>query len=147
MSQHSTSQVAYFGLGCFWDPDIYFTELPGVISTEVGYMGGSLAQPSYEEVCNGTSGHTEVVKVTFDPDLISYRDLLYHFFDEHNPTQLFKRQYRSVIFYDSEEQRRDAESVKADLASEYDEPIVTAIEPAPEFYPAEEYHQKYLMKN
>ena len=148
-------EVAVFAAGCFWGTEEYFRRLPGVISTTVGYCGGTLANPTYEQVCTDTTGHAESLKIEFDPATISYKDLLRHFFRMHDPTQLnrqgndFGTQYRSVIFYQSEEQRKTAQEVIDSLTAskKYKKPIVTELLPAMPFYPAEDYHQDYLQKH
>lgn len=123
-----------------------------MLDTKVGYTGGSVPHPTYQQVCSHDTGHAEAVRVEFDPDRISYEDLLNVFFDCHNPTLLNRQgpdegsQYRSAIFYHDKAQRVAAEAMKASLASEYDQPIVTQIVPATEFYLAEEYHQQYVKK-
>ena len=147
--------TAIFGGGCFWCLEAVFQRLPGVKSVESGYMGGHVEHPSYKQVCTGSTGHAEVVRVTFDPAQISNRDLLEVFFAIHDPTTLNRQgndvgtQYRSVIFYKSDEQRQEAEQVIAELtaARELSAPIVTAVEPAPTFYAAEGYHQNYFNEN
>ena len=151
----SSLETAVFGGGCFWCLEAVFQRLPGVKSVESGYMGGRVENPTYREVCTGTTGHAEVVRVSFDPSQISYRDLLDVFFAIHDPTTLNRQgndvgtQYRSVIYYASDEQRRAAEQVIAELtkAHEFSSPIVTAIEPAATFYVAEGYHQNYFNQN
>ncbi len=148
-------QLATFGAGCFWGTEAAAKKLPGILKTEAGYMGGSTEAPSYEDVLTDTTGHVEVVQVTFDPAAVSYRQLLELFWLIHNPTQGNRQgndvgtQYRSVIFYHSDEQCRDAEASKAELSASglYAEPITTAIEPAGTFWKAEDYHQQYLAKN
>jgi peptide-methionine (S)-S-oxide reductase len=151
----SSLETAVFGGGCFWCLEAVFQRLPGVKSLESGYMGGRVENPTYREVCTGTTGHAEVVRVSFDPSQISYRDLLDVFFAIHDPTTLDRQgndvgtQYRSVIYYASDEQRRAAEEVIAELTAshEFSAPIVTAIEPAATFYVAEGYHQNYFNQN
>ncbi len=148
-------QTAVFGGGCFWCMEAVFQRLTGVSHVESGYMGGHVDKPTYQQVCNGDTGHVEVVRVTFDPDQISYRELLDVFFSMHDPTTLNRQgndvgeQYRSVIFYADEEQQRIAEDVIAEMnaAKAFAEPIVTAIEPAEKFYKAEGYHQNYYNEN
>ncbi|MGA7968513.1 MAG: peptide-methionine (S)-S-oxide reductase MsrA [Terriglobales bacterium] len=148
-------QIATFGGGCFWCIEALFQRLTGVGHVESGYMGGHVDKPTYQQVCGGDSGHVEVVRVHFDPDQISYRELLDVFFAVHDPTTLNRQgndvgeQYRSVIFYADEEQQRIAEDVIAEMmaAKEFSEPIVTAVEPASTFYPAEGYHQNYYNEN
>ena len=143
-----------FGAGCFWGVEEAFRNVPGVKQTAVGYAGGTTVNPSYEDVCSDETGHAEVVQVEFDPDETSYRDLLNVFWAEHDPTTLNRqgpdvgRQYRSVIFYYTPEQKAAAEQSKAELdkSGRFRRPIVTQIQPAPKFYRAEEYHQRYLEK-
>ncbi len=147
-------QVATLAGGCFWCLEAVFDQLKGVESVESGYMGGETPNPTYEEVCSGRTGHAEVVRITFDPGQVSYRDLLAVFFTIHDPTQLNRQgndvgtQYRSAIFYHSEEQRRDAEDVVANLARQglFKAPIVTEIVPAADFHVAEDYHQEYFAR-
>ena len=146
--------LATFGAGCFWGVEVAFRRVPGVIDVTVGYSGGSVVNPTYEQVCTDTTGHAEVVQVAFDPSLVTYEDLLKVFWENHNPTQLNRqgpdvgKQYRSVIFYHTPEQKMAAESSKIalDQSGKYSLPVVTSIEPAQTFYPAEEYHQQYLSK-
>jgi peptide-methionine (S)-S-oxide reductase len=148
-------QAAIFGGGCFWCIEAVFQRLTGVHHVESGYMGGLVEKPTYRQVCGGDTGHVEVVRVTFDPDVISYRELLDVFFSVHDPTTLNRQgndvgdQYRSVIFYANEEQQRIAEDVIAEMtaAKVFPEPIVTAVEPASTFNVAEEYHQNYYNEN
>jgi peptide-methionine (S)-S-oxide reductase len=147
-------QVAEFALGCFWGEERTFWETPGVYSTSVGYEAGSTPNPTYEEVCSGRTGHAETVRVVFDPTKVSYRDLLKVFWESHNPTQGMRQgndvgtQYRSVIFYGSDEQRAAAEESRAAYQKKLSEAgygeISTEIVPAGEFYFAEAYHQQYL---
>jgi peptide-methionine (S)-S-oxide reductase len=151
----SEEQTAVFGGGCFWCLEAVFARATGVKSVESGYMGGRRENPTYEQVCTGASGHVEVVRVTFDPAQIAYRDLLDIFFTIHDPTTLNRQgndsgtQYRSVIFYASDDQRSQAEQAIADLtaARAFPNPIVTAVEPAKQFYVAENYHQGYYAGN
>ena len=151
----TNEQTAVFGGGCFWCIEAVFNRLTGVKSAISGYMGGHVDKPTYRQVCNGDTGHVEVVQVTFDPSEISYRDLLEVFFTVHDPTTVNRQgndegeQYRSVIFYTSDEQEREAEEAIAALnaAKAFPEPIVTSIEPAAMFYPAEDYHQLYYDNN
>ncbi|NUN11353.1 peptide-methionine (S)-S-oxide reductase MsrA [Candidatus Micrarchaeota archaeon] len=148
----STFETAAFGAGCFWGVEEAFSELKGVIETSVGYMGGSVKNPSYKLVCSGETGHAEVVQVVFDPKIISYRELVDFFWTIHDPTQLnrqgpdYGEQYRSVIFYYSEEQKETALASLEKARSKFKEKIVTQIVPANGFNKAEEYHQKYLQK-
>jgi peptide-methionine (S)-S-oxide reductase len=148
------TEKATFGAGCFWGVEETFRQLPGVLATAVGYAGGSKDQPTYEDVCTDETGHAEVVEVEFDPNSIGYDKLLEVFWSNHNPTQLNRQgpdvgtQYRSVVFFHSPEQKAQAEKVRAALekSGRFSRPIVTQIEPAPKFWRAEEYHQKYLQK-
>jgi peptide methionine sulfoxide reductase msrA/msrB len=148
-------ETAVFAAGCFWGTEEYFRRQPGVVSTEVGYSGGTTVDPTYKEVCTGTTGHAESLKIEFDPAKIGYVDLLKHFFRMHDPTQKdgqghdIGTQYRSVVFYRNEGQRKAAESLIASLAKsgKYARPIVTEVVKAMPFYSAEEYHQDYLQKN
>ena len=143
---------ATFGAGCFWGVEAAFRQIDGVSATRVGYAGGRLDNPTYEDVCSHTTGHAEVVEVTYDPEQVSYEQLLDVFWRKHDPTQLNRQgwdvgdQYRSVVFFHDEEQRAAAERSKQDEQAEYRKPIVTLIEPAPTFYEAEDYHQQYLEK-
>ncbi len=146
---------ATFGAGCFWGVEDRFRQIPGVLETSVGYMGGSKANPSYEQVCGGATDHAEVVHLAFDPAIVSYDNLLKIFWDNHNPTTPnqqgpdFGSQYRSVIFTHSEEQRDAATASKEALeaSGKWRRPIVTEIVPAQVFNRAEEYHQNYFLKN
>lgn len=149
------TQTAVLGGGCFWCVEAALGQLQGVEKVISGYMGGHRPNPTYQQVCTGTTGHVEVAEITFDPAIISYRDLLHVFFTAHDPTQLNRQgndvgeQYRSVIFYRSDEQKREAEEVVREFTAEkvFPSPIVTAIEPASTFYRAEDYHQNYLANN
>lgn len=151
---HATEQ-ATFGAGCFWGVEHFFRETPGVIDAISGYTGGTVPNPTYQMVCEGTTGHAEAVQVTYDPATISYEELLKIFFENHNPTTLnsqgpdFGEQYRSVIFYHNDAQKAAAEKAVADAetSGKWKRPIVTQIVPATTFYKAEEYHQQYLKKN
>jgi len=151
------TEVALFGMGCFWGAERKFWQTPGVVSTAVGYAGGFTPNPTYEEVCSGLTGHAEVVHVAFNPKRVSYSDLLRFFWEGHDPTQGMRQgndvgtQYRSAIYTYGEEQRRQADASrrayqKALLAEGHDA-ITTEIREAPEFYYAEDYHQQYLGKN
>lgn len=145
---------ATFGAGCFWGVEAAFRRVPGVIATAVGYMGGTLENPTYRDVCSGTTGHAEVVQVEYDPSQLSYDDLLNIFWAIHDPTTLNRQgpdrgaQYRSVIFFHDAEQQAAAlaSKQKLELSGKYQQPIVTEITPASTFYRAEEYHQQYLEK-
>ena len=148
---------AIFGLGCFWGAERKFWELPGVYSTAVGYAGGVTPNPTYREVCTGMTGHNEAVLVVFDPQVVTYDDLLRVFFESHDPTQGMRQgndvgtQYRSGIYFYNDEQRKAAESARDGFQKELAKAgygrITTEILPAPEFYYAEDYHQQYLDKN
>jgi peptide-methionine (S)-S-oxide reductase len=148
-------EIITLGGGCFWCLEAVYRETEGVESAVSGYMGGPSANPTYKQVCSGTSGHVEAVQVTFDPETISRRDVLEIFFVIHDPTTLNSQgndhgpQYRSVIFYHSPEQKAAAEEIIAELTrdSAYSGPIVTAVEPASAFYRAEDYHQDYFANN
>jgi peptide-methionine (S)-S-oxide reductase len=149
-----TTETAIFGAGCFWCVEAVFQELHGVIKVESGYMGGASSNPTYREVCSGTSGHAEVAKITYDPAVISFDELLEVLWTTHDPTTLNRQggdkgtQYRSVIFYVNEDQKVRAEKSKAQVATAlWDNPVVTEITPASEFYPAEDYHQDYYANN
>jgi methionine-S-sulfoxide reductase len=143
---------AIFAAGCFWGVQYYFDEVPGVIKSTVGYTGGQTENPTYEEVCSHTTGHAEAVELEYDPKQASYETLVKHFFRLHDPTQLNRQgpdvgdQYRSAIFYTTDEQKAIAEQIKDELQIKTNDPIVTQIVPATEFYPAEEYHQKYTQR-
>ena len=147
-------QVATFGAGCFWGVETRFREIQGVIDAAVGYTGGSTENPEYRAVCSGDTGHAEVVQVRYDPEVVSYEELLSVFWSQHNPTTLNRQgpdvgtQYRSVIFYHDEQQRMRAEQSRAELgrSGRWPGPVVTAIEAAPVFYRAEDYHQQYLAR-
>ena len=151
------SEQAMFGMGCFWGVERMFWGLPGVHTTSVGYAGGQTDAPDYRAVCSGTTGHAEVVHIVFDPDVITYEELLKVMFENHDPTTLNRQgndrgtQYRSVIYTYSDAQRAAAERAVAAYGPEYAKrgmgPIVTEIAPAPEYFPAEDYHQQYLEKN
>jgi peptide-methionine (S)-S-oxide reductase len=149
------TEVATLGAGCFWCVDTIFRELRGVTSVVSGYAGGARANPSYEQVCTGTTGHAEVVQITFDPQQISYHDLLEVFFSVHDPTTLNRQgadvgtQYRSAIFAHSPEQRATAEQTirEVDAQKIWDDPIVTQVVDASPFYAAEDYHQNYYVNN
>jgi peptide-methionine (S)-S-oxide reductase len=148
------TKKATFGAGCFWGVEAAFRQIEGVTKTEVGYEGGTLENPSYQDVCSHRTGHAEVVEVTYDADHVSYEQLLDAFWAKHNPTQRNRQgwdigdQYRSVIFFHDEEQRVAAERSKAQLeaSGRYRKPVVTEIEPAQTFYAAEDYHQQYHEK-
>jgi len=147
-------ETATFGAGCFWHVEETFRSVEGVVNTAVGFEGGTKPEPTYRDVCTNQTGHAEVVRIEYDPSKLSYHKLLEVFFSLHDPTTANRQgfdvgvQYRSVIFYHTAEQQREAESYKAELGRKgaYDDPIVTAIEPASTFWKAEEYHQQYYEK-
>jgi peptide-methionine (S)-S-oxide reductase len=145
-----TERRATFGAGCFWGVEAAFRRLDGVTATAVGYAGGTVDHPTYEQVCSDRTGHAEVVEVRYDPERIPYEALLAVFWAEHDPTQLNRQgpdvgtQYRSVIFVHDDDQRRAAEASRARVQERLSRPVVTAVEDAPRFWPAEDYHQRYL---
>jgi peptide-methionine (S)-S-oxide reductase len=155
MEQRQTLEMAVLGGGCFWCLEAVYDQLKGVISVESGYAGGSVPNPTYEAVCTGRTGHAEVVRITYDPRIVSFRDLLDVFFTIHDPTTLNRQgadvgtQYRSVIFYTTPEQRAVAEAAIAELeaAKVWRDPIVTEVKPLDAFYIAEDYHQEYFARN
>ena len=148
------TEVATFGAGCFWGVEATFRQLPGVISTRVGYTGGNTANPSYKEVCTDRTGHAEAVEIEYDPAKLSYDKLLEVFWENHDPTQLNRQgpdwgtQYRSAIFFHTPEQEAAAKAAKAKLekSHRFSKPVVTQIVPAVTFFEAEDYHQQYLEK-
>jgi peptide-methionine (S)-S-oxide reductase len=148
-------QIATLAGGCFWCLEAVYDEIKGVHSVESGYAGGHIDNPTYREVCNGNTGHAEVVQVHFDPNIVSYRDLLNVFFAIHDPTTLNRQgadvgtQYRSAIFYHDQEQKKIAEELIKDLNAQqvWDKPIVTQVEKLDKFYMAEDYHQEYFARN
>jgi peptide-methionine (S)-S-oxide reductase len=146
-------QFATLGGGCFWCLEAVFEELDGVVDVESGYSGGSLANPGYRQVCEGDTGHAEVVRIEFDPDRISYREVLEVFFAVHDPTTLNRQgndigtQYRSVIFFHDPEQQRIAREVIEEARRAWGRDVVTQLEPAPAYYRAEDYHQEYFRRN
>jgi peptide-methionine (S)-S-oxide reductase len=153
MSQQSASEVAILGGGCFWCTEAVYLEVRGVTRVESGYMGGTAADPTYEQVCAGTTRHAEVVRLEFDPNVIGYRDILEIFFTIHDPTTLNRQgndvgtQYRSAIFFTSPEQEATARKVMAEMAAVWDGPIVTEIVPEATWYKAEDYHQNYFAQH
>ena len=155
LHMHDGKEVATLGGGCFWCLEAIFEDLRGVERVESGYSGGTVPDPSYQQVCTGTTGHAEVVQITFDPQVISFRELLEVFFTIHDPTTLNRQgpdvgtQYRSVVFYHTPEQKQIAEQVIAELSAAkiWDQPIVTELAPLTAFYPAEAYHQGYYRRN
>jgi peptide-methionine (S)-S-oxide reductase len=150
--EEQVTEKATFGAGCFWGVEVEFRNTPGVVDAPVGYLGGDLANPSYQDVCTGRTGHAEVVQVEFDPERVSYDQLLDRFWELHDPTTLNRQgpdhgtQYRSAIFFHSPEQEAAAIASRERAQARFDRPIVTEITPASEFYPAEDYHQRYLEK-
>lgn len=144
---------AYLGGGCFWCIEAVYERIPGIKTAVSGYAGGNKANPTYEEVCTGATGHAEVVQVTFDPSIIPYREVLRRFFIAHDPTSLNRQgadvgtQYRSIILYETEAQKAAALEAKADVQKEWPQPVVTEIVPLEKFWRAEEYHQDYFAKN
>ncbi len=153
-SPASPSKIATFGAGCFWGVEAAYRQLPGVLSTRVGYLGGTMVDPTYSDVCGGRTGHAEVVEVTYDPARLTYDDLLTVFWENHDPTTLNRQgpdvgeQYRSAIFYHEHDQEIAALASKEarTLSGKYHRPIVTEITPASTFFEAEDYHQQYLEK-
>ena len=145
-------EIAILALGCFWGPEVKFGKLDGVLKTEVGYCGGDNNQTNYNEVCSGTTNHAEVVKLEFDPKLISYKEIIKFFYEIHDPTTLnsqgpdFGTQYRSEIFYLNDQQKQVAEKITNEENNKLSEKIVTKISLVKNYCPAEEYHQKYLEK-
>ncbi|MFM8526643.1 MAG: peptide-methionine (S)-S-oxide reductase MsrA [bacterium] len=152
MTDESAIQTATFAAGCFWQIEVDFRNTEGVTDAIVGYTGGDVSDPSYEQVCTGSTGHAEACEVRFDPDLVSYEQLLAVFWRIHDPTQLNRQgpdigsQYRSAIFFHSPEQESEAISSREQAQERFPGPIVTEIVPASHFWPAEEYHQRYLEK-
>ncbi|MFM8457214.1 MAG: peptide-methionine (S)-S-oxide reductase MsrA [Ignavibacteria bacterium] len=150
-----TTAVATFGAGCFWCVEAVFQDLNGVYSVESGYMGGKKQDPTYKEVCTGMTGHAEVCRIIYDPRILTFKDLLEVFWQTHDPTTLNRQgndvgtQYRSAIFYYSEEQKNEAEFYKSELdkSGAFSDPIVTTLEKVDRFYPAEDYHQNYYNQN
>lgn len=144
---------ATFGGGCFWCTEALYETLKGVKSVTSGYAGGAKPNPSYKEVCTGTTGHAEVIQVEYDPSIITYRDLIDVFWDAHDPTTLNRQgadvgpQYRSIILFHNEAQKEAAKASIKEASSRFDEPITTEVVPLKEFYPAEDYHQDYFKKN
>ena len=155
MTTSPQREVATLAGGCFWCLEAAFQDLKGVERVQSGYAGGRVANPSYEQVCTGTTGHAEVVQITFDPEVVSFDDLLHVFFTIHDPTTLNRQgvdvgtQYRSAIFYHTADQKAAAERVIAELQSEHvwDDSIVTELKPLEALYPAEEYHRDYFRRN
>lgn len=152
-SSAATSEQAVLGTGCFWCSEALFQKLPGVISVKAGFTGGTTKNPTYEEVCTGQTGHAEVIQITYDPKRVSYNLLLDLFWRSHDPTTLNQQgadmgtQYRSVIFTTSSDQQRLAEASKKRAQASFSKPIVTEVKPLAFFYPADEHHQNYYLKN
>jgi|SRR5437764_552982 len=154
-SSPAESEVATLGGGCFWCLEAVYRDVRGVERVVSGYAGGQVRKPSYEQVCSGRTGHAEVVQVTFDPNVVSYRELLEVFFTIHDPTTPDRQgadvgtQYRSIVLHHSPEQQQTAQAVIAEMtaARVWDAPIVTQVEPLDVFYPAEDYHQEYFLRN
>ena len=148
-----STETATFGAGCFWGVEYVFERVPGVLGTEVGYAGGHTENPTYRDVCSHGTGHAEVLRVEFDPSVVSFEQLLEVFWAMHDPTQVDRQgpdvgdQYRSAIFTNSDEQQRAAEASRDASQARFDRPIATEITPAGPFYPAEDYHQRYYDKN
>jgi peptide-methionine (S)-S-oxide reductase len=148
-------EIATLAGGCFWCLEAVYEDLKGVERVESGYTGGSVPNPTYEQVCSGRTGHAEIVQITFDPTIVTYRELLQVFFTIHDPTTLNRQgndvgtQYRSAIFYHTPEQKSTASEVIAELAQQgvWEDPIVTEVAPLEEYYPAEDYHQEYFRRN
>lgn len=155
INTNETTDTATFGTGCFWCTEAIFEELNGVLSVTSGYSGGKIANPTYKQVCTGETGHAECVQVVYEPNKITYDELLEVFFQVHDPTSVNRQgadvgtQYRSAIFYHNNEQREKAAYYKKELdqSGAYNKPIVTEIVPFKEFYPAEDYHQEYYANN
>jgi peptide-methionine (S)-S-oxide reductase len=147
------TEIATLGGGCFWCLEAVYQQLKGVQAVESGYTGGHVKNPTYEQVCEGTTGHAEVVQVSFDPAMVSYREILEIFFTIHDPTTLNRQgndmgtQYRSAIYFHSPQQQETAKQVIAEMANVWDAPIVTELTPASDYYKAEEYHQNYFRQN
>jgi len=147
------TEIATLGGGCFWCTEAVFQQLKGVLEVESGYTGGEVLNPTYEQICEGNTGHAEVVRLTFDPEVISYREILEVFFTMHDPTTLNRQgndegtQYRSVIYYHSPQQQDTAKHVISEMANVWDAPIVTELSPIGDYYKAEYYHQNFFVQN
>lgn len=145
-------ETATFGAGCFWAVQHYFDQVPGVIKTNVGYTGGDIEDPTYDEVCSDKTGHVEAIQIKYDSDLVEYATLVKHFFRMHNPTELNRQgpdvgvRYRSVIFYHDEQQRQAAAAIMNEAQNRFEDRIVTSLEPSKSFYSAENEHQKFSEK-
>jgi peptide-methionine (S)-S-oxide reductase len=153
MEKIMATEMATLGGGCFWCLEAVYQELKGVQQVESGYTGGHVPNPTYEQVCDGTTGHAEVVRLSFDPDVVSYREILEVFFTIHDPTTLNRQgndvgtQYRSAIYTHSPQQQETARQVIAEMANVWDAPIVTEVSPAGAYYKAEDYHQNYFKQH
>jgi len=153
MTKSSSVEFALVGGGCFWCTEAVFEKIEGILEVVSGYAGGSLANPTYKDICTGQSGHAEVIKIKFSADIISYAEILEIFGKAHDPTTLNRQgadvgtQYRSTVMYYNQDQEKIARSWKKNLSGQFVDPVVTEIVPAPTFYPAEEYHQDYYAKN
>ena len=149
------TETATFAAGCFWGVEEFFRKMPGVLKTQVGYTGGKTSNPKYDQMHDGHTGHAESLEIVFDPNIVSYQTLMDKFFKMHDPTTLNRQgndegnQYRSAIFYNSEKQKQEAMAFKAKVekSGAWKKPIVTEITQSQKFWPAEDYHQKYLVKN
>lgn len=147
------TEIATLGGGCFWCTEAVFQQMAGITAVESGYTGGQVANPSYEQICEGTTGHAEVVRLSFDPAVVSFREILEVFFTIHDPTTLNRQgndvgtQYRSVIYYHTPQQQEIAKQVISEMANVWDAPIVTELSPAVTYYKAESYHQNYFRQN
>ncbi len=147
------TEIATLGGGCFWCTEAVFQQMAGITAVESGYTGGQVANPSYEQICEGTTGHAEVVRLSFDPAVVSFREILEVFFTIHDPTTLNRQgndvgtQYRSVIYYHTPQQQETARQVISEMANVWDAPIVTELSPAVTYYKAESYHQNYFRQN
>jgi peptide-methionine (S)-S-oxide reductase len=147
------TEIATLGGGCFWCTEAVFQQMAGITAVESGYTGGQVANPSYEQICEGTTGHAEVVRLSFDPAVVSFREILEVFFTIHDPTTLNRQgndvgtQYRSVIYYHTPQQQETAKQVISEMANVWDAPIVTELSPAVTYYKAESYHQNYFRQN
>lgn len=152
-SEINTMEQAILGGGCFWCTEAVYETLEGVVDVESGYMGGTVPNPTYDQVCMGNTGHTEVIRITFDPEIVGFDDILDLFWEAHDPTTLNRQgadtgtQYRSVIFFVDDKQKATAQKSVALAQSRFENPIVTEISPASDFYPAEDYHQNFYSEN
>ena len=153
IEEDKTEATAILGGGCFWCTEAVFQRIKGVTKVESGYSGGAIKNPTYKEICTGKTGHAEVIKITYNPEILPYADLLRIFFSTHDPTTLNRQgydsgtQYRSVIFFRDENEQKIAEEVKEEMKTYFDDPIVTEVSPLAAYYPAEDYHQNYYNQN